>query len=689
MPPYDASDVPDDARESVAALAERVARGDLAAVDEDFLGEAYQERVPDEVRKALGQYYTPRPVVRYVVRRVEGRLDADSVVLDPACGSGAFLTELCAALARRLADAGWDADAARRHALETQLHGVDLDEFAVHLAAVNVRLRGGGGRSASGAASPCVVVGNALVPLDAAGCGNEDGNGDADGNEGGETEGEGNEGGETDEDGWGKAGGTGRENGGERGASRRVARLFRRVRRERGGFDAVVGNPPYGVVARGSSVPLSDGTYGEAIERGYRDVTEGRTNVASLFVKRGLDLLDPDGGILAFVLPKSTLYARGFRALRRHVAGRCRIVEIADLGRAWDDVGYEQVILFLELEADGRRRAANDVRVVSGVGDVTALERGEYAEHAVSQSRFDGSGAFPIYYPCAADPDGGSIWEAVWERSIPFGEVDADVFRGLAIQSEADRLSDAGRGPDWTPILRGRHIGGDLPETGESWYLNAEDAEYVDAGGDLPRKAARLERDKIVCKRLVSSDVKIDAAYDDSASDPAVPRPYYNYDTVTNVVVEDDRFDDLYVLGVLTSDLVAAYLRDVVFARATLTMDLDGPYLDQLPVAAIPRTETEADPGQVTQADVRAVVETLAETKAALEAGGGEAGGNGDGERGGEGKRGGDAEAVDGDLWDRFRLARRKLNDHVYRAYGVDEDGRRLLADLREPESDG
>ncbi|WP_129116393.1 Eco57I restriction-modification methylase domain-containing protein [Halegenticoccus tardaugens] len=642
---------PRSARETVGKLAERLADADGSWIGvADELGEAYRDGVPAADRKALGKYYTPQPLVRYVVRRIEPRLDAESVVIDPACGAGAFLAELYAALERRRA-AGEPAESAPTPTLP-RVHGVDVDESAAALAAANLLVRARGREPAERRtdrppSAPNVVVGNAIGPSSDSDDGSEPG--------------------------------------------RSPGALFRRVARERGGYDAVVGNPPYFVAARGSFMPRSEATYGEAIRRNYEVVVRGRANVASLFLKRGLDLLRPNG-VLAFVLPKPTLYADGFRALRAHALGRCRVLEVVDVGRAWDDVGYEQIVLVLELEPDRRRRAENLVRVVSGFDDAAALERGEYSAHSVPQTSFDRRAAFPIYRSSASYPTAGRIWDAVWERSIPFGDVDADVFRGLSVRRGSPSLAAEKRGPEWTPMVRGRHVGGRRRDTGESWYLDLDGVEYVDAGDDrFARKAVRLDRDRIVCKRLVSSDVKIDAAYDDSASNPDVPGANYSNETVTNVAVEDDRFDDLFLLGVLTCDLVAAYLRDVVFARATLTMDLDRPYLARVPVPTVPRTADErggreADGCGVTQRDVRRVVETLAESKAALEAHTAERRGTsagGIGENEGADRRGGTATAdpVLDPAFDEFRRARRELNELLRRAYGVDDaDAERLYA---------
>jgi hypothetical protein len=73
-----------------------------------------------ELRKALGVWYTPREIVRYMVERVDqvlrselgladGLADPSVWVLDPCCGTGAYLVEVLDRIARTLRAKGEDA----------------------------------------------------------------------------------------------------------------------------------------------------------------------------------------------------------------------------------------------------------------------------------------------------------------------------------------------------------------------------------------------------------------------------------------------------------------------------------------------------------------------------------------------------------------------------------------------------
>jgi len=101
------------------------------------LGRLY-ETLLREMRDAAGdsgEFYTPRAVVRFMVERTDPRLG--EAVLDPACGTGGFLTEAYAHMARQ-------ADTVERRAqLQTgTLKGVEAKSLPFLLAQMNLLLHG-------------------------------------------------------------------------------------------------------------------------------------------------------------------------------------------------------------------------------------------------------------------------------------------------------------------------------------------------------------------------------------------------------------------------------------------------------------------------------------------------------------------------------------------------------------------
>lgn len=76
---------------AVAEVFFNVLRFDFGDVEGDLLGDLYQRYFDPETRKALGEFYTPQPVIDYIMDGVGyDRGVSGERLIDPACGSGTF-----------------------------------------------------------------------------------------------------------------------------------------------------------------------------------------------------------------------------------------------------------------------------------------------------------------------------------------------------------------------------------------------------------------------------------------------------------------------------------------------------------------------------------------------------------------------------------------------------------------------
>jgi hypothetical protein len=108
-----------------AGVLNRVARDEFFNRFEEkhavqYFYEPFLEAYDPELRKALGVWYTPPEIVQYQVARVDtvlreelgladGLADPNVIVLDPCCGTGAYLVEALQSIAATLRDKGGDA----------------------------------------------------------------------------------------------------------------------------------------------------------------------------------------------------------------------------------------------------------------------------------------------------------------------------------------------------------------------------------------------------------------------------------------------------------------------------------------------------------------------------------------------------------------------------------------------------
>ena len=110
-------------------LVENLNTRDFAHLPQDVVGAVFERLIPPEDRHALGQYFTPEPLVDLIVAFCVR--DPRDAVLDPTCGTGTFLIRAYDRLRARL---GLHDHAA----LLSQLWGVDVAPFPAELATINL-----------------------------------------------------------------------------------------------------------------------------------------------------------------------------------------------------------------------------------------------------------------------------------------------------------------------------------------------------------------------------------------------------------------------------------------------------------------------------------------------------------------------------------------------------------------------
>lgn len=100
----------------------------FADLSEEILGDIYQQFLPPQKRKQLGEYYTPTGIVDWLLDHTV-RAHGLGPVLDPSCGSGSFLVRYAH---WRLNDAaGRNLDRALvRQEVQEEVWGFDLNPFA-------------------------------------------------------------------------------------------------------------------------------------------------------------------------------------------------------------------------------------------------------------------------------------------------------------------------------------------------------------------------------------------------------------------------------------------------------------------------------------------------------------------------------------------------------------------------------
>jgi type I restriction-modification system DNA methylase subunit len=314
----------------------------LGNVYEQFLGKVirltkgHQAKVEEkpEVKKAGGVYYTPQFIVDYIVKNTIGGLCKGKTpnkvsklkILDPACGSGSFLLGAYTYLLKwhrdyyteqkdkkRLKDKIYQGKGGewfltikeKKRILLNNIHGVDIDPQAVEVTKLSLLLKVLEGENKDALEAQQKLFRERALP--------DLGNNIKCGNSliGTEIY---NEMDLKTED------------------TQRINPFnwnteFKEIMAN-GGFDAVIGNPPYiRIQAMKEWAPLEVEFY----KKTYLSATKGNYDIYVVFVEKGLNLLNPEG-LLGFILPHKFFNAKYGEPLRSLIAEGKNLHKIVHFG---------------------------------------------------------------------------------------------------------------------------------------------------------------------------------------------------------------------------------------------------------------------------------------------------------------------------------------------------------------------
>lgn len=364
---------------------------DFSAISGDLLGSIYEryltftqlpdsERTDKSKRKLRGIFYTPEKVVDYLLsntidKLIEGGRKPQSLkILDPACGSGSFLINAFDRLVRARNE---DSSSDLLTLLDTatnNIYGIDIDEQATEIAKLNILLRCLQSSVQLPDISSNIVNANTLLTQSIYSV-------------------SGNLGDNLVED-----------------TPFSLEKFFPEVSVQ-GGFDLIVGNPPY-VFARDKSFSKTMKGY---LTENYL-VAQYQINTYALFIERSLQLLKP-GGYLAFIVPNTWLTIQTHSSLRSLLAkstSSLKIVNVYD--KVFPDASVDVSLIVCE------KGNGNDLQILE-------LSDGNFLHKCSSDKSLLEAGA-PISISALSNPISIGMMKKMDSLSTPLSDL-ADVNSGL------------------------------------------------------------------------------------------------------------------------------------------------------------------------------------------------------------------------------------------------------------------
>jgi len=501
---------------------------DFSIIDADVLGTIYEQYLSHILkktekrakltenhvhRKEQGIYYTPTYIVDYIVRNSLGKLlddkkvDVEKIrVLDPACGSGSFIIKAFDVLneyykkndkdySQTQLDLKTGTTFTRKaKILQDNIFGVDLDKQAVEIAQLNLLLK----IAEKGHRLPLleqnIKCGNSLID-DEKVAGNK---------------------------------------------AFKWEQEFKEIMNT-GGFDVVIGNPPYGA-------ELTE------IERDFISrkfhFSSSYKNTALIFIEKSLQLVNQNG-YFGMIVPKSLAFSQLWKSGRELV--KEYLVKVVDVSKAFEDVLLEQMIIILDKSAKSSEYILQDI--FSG------------ESMSVDKKFIDSTDSIILH----GERKDFEIFKKMNESCKYLSDI-TKTSRGLPFQKYLVKEKTK------HPIVKGKTIARHTFRLSDE-FLPEKIVEQ------MRTKVEFLQQPKIMSQRIVAHVTK--------------PKPHIiimsaldkeglmTVDTVENTISTNGNYSLEFLLCLLNSKLISWYAYRYIFSKAIRTMDFDDYYLGKIPLPSV------------------------------------------------------------------------------------------------------
>lgn len=489
-------------------------RYDFSVISADVLGGIYEQYLSfvqgrksedksKSKRKSQGIYYTPKYIVEFIVKETLGEIlkkakpkEISKIkVLDPACGSGSFLN---AAYDRILESIGNQSLFTKFDILKDNIYGVDLDAQAVEIAQLNLLLKVLSQKTKLPTLQHNVRVGNSLVS----------------------------------------------------GNTEKLEKYFGPDFREQkpfnledefkdvfeqGGFDVIIGNPPYGAEL-------------QKIQQEYfaKEYEISSTDTAVLFIKRAIELLK-NGGRLGFIVPKALCFASNWQKIREYIWDD--VGTIVDCGKVWKEVRLEQVVFIMKKGKKSTKYVSGkfengNLKILGNIDKKDAEEFGFFL-NGVSESEI-------------------AIAKKIKANSITLNDIGVNQ-RGAILQKFISVTGDR-------DVIGGVQV----QRFGVNGIKGKINSKKID------NEQAFIKNNSVLVQRIVAhienpiDHIKITACIPDN-------KDYVIVDTINQITFDDD-IDRYVIWYLLNSKLMSWYAYRFIFGKAIRTMQFDNPTTARLPI---------------------------------------------------------------------------------------------------------
>jgi|GEM_PF-1106592 len=326
-----------------------------------------------------------------------------------------------------------------------------------------------------------------------------------------------------------------------------------------GGFDIVIGNPPYGNILKNIEKELIEKSINYYVSKSDSN-GKGSKNAAALFINRGANLLK-SSGYLGFIVPKSICYIEEWEKTRKLLLEKVNLKRVVDNSRAFEDVKLEMTTIIFKKDI-----------IVSPYVIVHKLYLGNLAKYSSKPMKISKEYLSSKRFITDFDETKMDIYLNIISKSIKLGDI-AKNYRGLNLNKY---VKDEKLENDDVPIIRGK----DIKRFGIKGYGYIKKS-YLQSTKFLPgdviaqRIIAHIENPKPHIKIMATLSLNLP-----------------NVNTVTNIKLKEKAFElgisPKYLVAILNSKIINWFVYKYIYVNAIRSMDFIGKYADETPILVPP-----------------------------------------------------------------------------------------------------
>lgn len=318
-----------------------------------------------------------------------------------------------------------------------------------------------------------------------------------------------------------------------------------------GGFDIVIGNPPYG-----AKLSKEDK---KTIKKWMKDTNNN--NTAALFIDFSKNYLLRKDGVLTFIVPKSLLYSEKWFSLVKSLYKKTSV--IVDVEKAFEKVKLEQVV-FLYNQGQNNQKKYEAKKFLNNEF-VNTL--------SIDTNLVDSLEA----WVCDINQKDLSIINSLKRNLISLTDI-STTKRGVGIQKYLEDENDI-------PVIGGKNI--------DRYFQNGIKG-YVSQNvfAENSSKLEFMKNVKIMSQDLIGHiqnpipHIKIKSCIDRTGE-------ILNLDTVQNTIIHDENYTLEYVVALLNSNFVNWYTYKFIYSSAIRTMHFDKNYIGKIKIPIISKKDQQ------------------------------------------------------------------------------------------------